>query len=402
MSACACFFLLPYILYPQLPKDIPAPALSKHILVQAIAIDLFLVGFYYLNTLLLIPKLLFRRKWFLYILLIISSFAAFFYIPKQVSHWITGNDEEIIHQEFVQMRAQQRSLNDSLSPKHSQQRPPRSTDTLSRRPRQHPAELTTDTSKHDTSTLRSDDPRRNGFRRRPGNGVDYFPGSYALFILVFAIGTFIAVMQQWLKTEHTRQQIEHEKINTELSFLRSQVNPHFFFNTLNNIYSLAITGSQDTAPAVMKLSSIMRYILTETEANLVPLQNEIDFLRNFIDLQLVRLTDKVEVNFTAEGNTENKQVAPLLFIPFVENAFKYGVSTKERSAIKIKITSSADHILLDVSNTLVKADNGIHETTGIGINNVKRRLQLLYPGKHNLTVKEEDNQFKVHLDIHIK
>jgi len=206
-------------------------------------------------------------------------------------------------------------------------------------------------------------------------------------------------MQEWLKIEQKKDEIEHEKINTELSFLKSQVNPHFFFNTLNNIYSLAVIGSEQTAPAIMKLSSIMRYILTETQTNLVPLQNEIDFITNFIDLQSVRLTDKVKVNFKAEGDVEPIQIAPLLFIPFIENAFKYGISTKEKTVIEIYMLAANNKLSFTVSNTIVQAIRG--ETTGIGINNVKRRLELLYPGKHDLRVEEQNNQFIVHLDIEL-
>jgi two-component system LytT family sensor kinase len=118
------------------------------------------------------------------------------------------------------------------------------------------------------------------------------PGSEAyntiLFLLIFTVGTSISVIQRWLKTEQNRKETENEKLNTELSFLKSQVNPHFFFNTLNNIYSLAVVRSEKTAPAVMKLSAIMRYILTETQRDYVPLSNEVDFIHNFIDLQKVR------------------------------------------------------------------------------------------------------------------
>jgi two-component system LytT family sensor kinase len=163
-----------------------------------------------------------------------------------------------------------------------------------------------------------------------------------LFLLIFTVGTCISVIQRWLKTEQNRKTTENEKLNTELSFLKSQVNPHFFFNTLNNIYSLAVVRSEKTAPAVMKLSAIMRYILTETQRDLVPLSNEVDFIHNFIDLQKVRLTDKVILNFSAKGNADNLLVAPLLFIPFVENAFKYGVSTKESSNINIEIKTEGN------------------------------------------------------------
>lgn len=372
-----CFFLLPYIFSPQ-SKDIPL-IINKYMLVVFIVINAFLMCFYYFNTQILIPQLLFKKKWLLYIISIIACFVSFFYVPREITHIILGNEEETFRMEMKQRRnelakissKQQTTTQDSTTQQDSANHPP----------------------KHERNTFR---------RGNNGGGIHYFPGSYAVFILVFTVGTCISVMQQWLKAERTKKDIETEKLNTELSFLKSQVNPHFFFNTLNNIYSLAVVQSDQTAPAVMKLSSIMRYILTETQTNLVPLQNEVDFITNFIDLQLVRLTDKVQVIFNADGDIDNKQIAPLLFIPFVENAFKYGVSTKEKTAINIILVTKEDKVAFTVTNTIVKADKGIIETTGIGINNVKRRLELLYPGKHTLQVLEENNHFIVHLDINLK
>jgi sensor histidine kinase YesM len=225
------------------------------------------------------------------------------------------------------------------------------------------------------------------------------PYNTVLFLLVFAFGTCISVTQRWLKTERTRKETENEKLNTELSFLKSQVNPHFFFNTLNNIYSLAVVRSEKTAPAVMKLSSIMRYILTETERDLVPLRNEVDFIHNFIELQQVRLTDKVKLNFSATGDIETMLIAPLIFIPFVENAFKYGVSTKEPSIINITINTEGNKILFYASNNIVASESNLMENTGIGINNVKRRLELMYSNKHQLNTTIENKTYVVKLEI---
>ena len=363
LATWICFFLLPYIFFPQ-SKDIPFD-ISRYIIILLIIINLFLLGFYYLNTLILIPRLLFKRKWFLYLLCIVTCFIAFFYVPKEVAYWVTGNDEETIKKEIIQQHIAQKEKaklqnSDSSKSNNAMNRPPKYK-------------------------------RNSDFR--------YFPGSYAVFILVFAVGTCLSVMQEWKKIEDHKEQIEREKVSTELSFLKSQINPHFFFNTLNNIYSLAITGSTETANAVMKLSSIMRYVLTDTQNNKVPLQSEVDFIKNYIDLQLVRLTDKVKVDFITDGELDHIQIAPLLFIPFIENAFKYGISTKESSAIYIKLSTSQNAVSFFVNNTIVKSENIFKETTGIGINNVKRRLELLYPDKYILEVTENNNQFIVHLDI---
>lgn len=331
-----------------------------------VSINLFLLGFYYINTLILIPKFLFKKKWLFYVISVAAFFTLFIYTPKQVTQLITGNSEETIREEIRQEIKQRRNNFKENSDSTNK-----------------PAEL-----------------KKDNKRKSPKSEFRYFPGSFVVFLLVLTIGVCITVIQQWLKAEHNKEKIELEKINTELSFLKTQVNPHFFFNTLNNIYSLAVVQSDKTAPAVLKLSSIMRYILTETQVDKVPLENEIEFVKNYIDLQLVRLTDKVKVNFEVSGNTMQKSIAPLLFIPFVENAFKYGVSTKDDSEINIHLITTNNTVELDVTNTIVHKANSM-DTTGIGINNVRRRLALSYPNRHSLYVSDNNNTFKVHLVIEI-
>jgi two-component system LytT family sensor kinase len=348
IAAWVCFFTLPYLIfYPRL-RDF---SMSNHQLASILCTNVSLVLFYYLNTLFLVPRFLAKEKWFLYILSIIICLTVFIYVPRQVAFWIA--EPEPIN-----------PLNRPFIP--------------------NPAYK---------GKFKFD----GGFMRGKRPGSDSY--NTILFLLVFTMGTCISVIQRWLKTEQNRKETENEKLNTELSFLKSQVNPHFFFNTLNNIYSLAIVRSEKTAPAVMKLSSIMRYILTETQRDMVPLSNEVDFINNFIDLQKVRLTDKVALNFSSEGSVDNLLVAPLLFIPFVENAFKYGVSTKESSNINIEIKTEGSKILFSSSNYIVGSENNLMENTGIGINNVKRRLELMYPDKHKLTTIEKDNYYTVHLEI---
>ena len=347
VTAWICFITLPYLVFfPRLREF----NISDHQLASIICNTVFLVLFYYLNTLVLIPRLLAKEKWFWYIFSIAASLIFFLYIPRQIATLIA--EPEVFNpqnREYIRNPAFQGK------------------------------------------------PRFQGMGRKSRPIAD--PYNTVLFLLIFTVGTCISVIQRWLKTEHNRKETENEKLNTELSFLKSQVNPHFFFNTLNNIYSLAVVRSEKTAPAVMKLSSIMRYILTETQRDKVPLSNEVDFIHNFIDLQQVRLTDKVVLNFSAEGAIDKLLVAPLLFIPFVENAFKYGVSTKESSNITIEIRTNGDTILFSSRNYIVPSENNLMENTGIGINNVKRRLELMYPGKHTLTTTEKDNYYTVHLEI---
>lgn len=236
-------------------------------------------------------------------------------------------------------------------------------------------------------------------RRRPSYFYP-FTASTAVFFLVFTVSTCSRVIQEWLGIERKKQEIENEKLATELSFLKTQINPHFLFNTLNNIYSLALVRSEATADAVLKLSSIMRYVLSETKHDTVPLDKDIQFIKHYIELQRVRLTDKVTVEFVVEGQTEGKQIAPLLLIPFVENAFKYGVSTKETSKLLFEIKASPDNILFTSQNDMISYDKGTENNTGIGLKNTRRRLELLYPGTHELTVSEENKQFIVKLILH--
>ncbi len=238
-------------------------------------------------------------------------------------------------------------------------------------------------------------------RIKKRRNITHYPSSYFAFVLVFAVGLAATSIQEWLKSEDTKKEMEHEKLNTELSLLKSQINPHFFFNTLNNIYSLAIVKSDETASSILKLSSIMRYVLTETEQKYVPLANEIEFLQNYINLQSVRLTDKVKLTVDVQGEIDGKQVAPLLFIPFVENAFKYGVSTVDASEIIIRLSTEADSVHLFVQNSIVKGAKQSTVNTGIGIANVRRRLELLYPAKHTLKMDEKPNQYTTNLEINL-
>ncbi len=348
VTAWACFLALPYLVFIPRLRDF---SISDHQLANVVCNNIFLILFYYFNTLVLVPKFLAKEKWLSYTLSVLVCLVVFLYVPKQIALKIAEPEPfNPLNRPFIR------------NPNYKGKMP------------------------------------FSGFMRG-GQRPVADPYNTFLFLLVCTVGTCITMIQRWLKTEQTRKETENEKLNTELSFLKSQVNPHFFFNTLNNIYSLAVVRSEKTAPAVMKLSAIMRYILTETQRDLVPLENEVEFTNNFIDLQKVRLTDKVDLQFTVTGATDNLLVAPLLFIPFVENAFKYGVSTKESSSIRFEIRTEASKIFFSYVNYIVASENNLMENTGIGINNVKRRLELMYPGKHQLVTQQEGQYYKVYLEI---
>jgi len=201
--------------------------------------------------------------------------------------------------------------------------------------------------------------------------------------------------------DHLRQ-LEKEKLVAQISSLKSQINPHFLFNTLNNIYATAIDTSPRTADMVDKLSEMMRYTMKETQNDFVPLEEEINYLNNYIELQKLRLDSKIKFDYTIEGEFSGLQIAPMLLIPFVENAFKHGVNSEQDSSIRINIKVNESEIHFLVANNKVEIQSGIQENSGgLGIENTKHRLALIYPSGHLLTIKETENDFIVSLHINL-
>ncbi len=223
--------------------------------------------------------------------------------------------------------------------------------------------------------------------------------SIILFITVIAISTAMPVIKQWRVTEKRALLAEAQKATAELYMLKSQVNPHFLFNTLNNIYSLAVTNSPHTASSIMKLSKMMRYLTDEVTEDFVSLDNEIECIDDFIDLQKLRISN-TGVKFTVSGQTGLQKIAPLLLMTFVENAFKYGVSSHTHSDIEITLNLLNNELRFSCINA-IHPNKTTSQREGTGIANVKQRLQLLYPNKHQLVINNVDNNFKVQLSIQL-
>jgi hypothetical protein len=231
----------------------------------------------------------------------------------------------------------------------------------------------------------------------PGHRPFLFDMSHNLFL--FLVVLFVSLT---LRINERLRKTEKQRMNAELSYLRAQINPHFLFNTLNSIYSLALQKSDKTATAVVKLSAMMRYVTTEAHNDLVSLDKEFTYTSNYIELQKIRLGGTVETDYTTSGSTEGKQIAPLLLIPFVENAFKHGVNPEENSAIKIALSIQGNELHLQVINHKVKNASPDEEGSGTGIENARQRLNLLYPNRHLLTITDGEEDYKVSLHINLQ
>lgn len=236
---------------------------------------------------------------------------------------------------------------------------------------------------------------RPGFKHhRPLDSTSMF-----IFLMIMALSTAIITVQQWQQTEQRAARAEADKTSAELSFLKAQINPHFLFNTLNNIYTLAAIKDDNAADSIMKLSNIMRYVTDDVTEDFVPLQSEIDCISDYIELQRLRIGGNTTVNFDIKGDIGIRKIAPLVMMTFVENVFKYGVSKHEPSVIDIEIKVNQTDISFYCKNRVFAVQNSEYQRTGIGIKNTKQRLDHLYPGKHLLNITSLNNEYTVQLTL---
>lgn len=217
----------------------------------------------------------------------------------------------------------------------------------------------------------------------------------SIFFLFLSVALKFSV--DWFLNERVQRDLENQRLSAELAFLKSQINPHFLFNSLNSIYSLAYQKS-DTAPeAILKLSEIMRYMLYESNDNKVDLAKELQYLQNYIDLQKIRFGNKAFVDFKITGEVGDQKIVPLLLIAFIENAFKHGVANDPAAPICLRINLDGTHLHFFMENRKHMLNRDTEG--GIGLNNVQRRLELLYAGKYNLTIQDEANTYTCELSL---
>ncbi|MBT1686138.1 sensor histidine kinase [Dawidia soli] len=223
-------------------------------------------------------------------------------------------------------------------------------------------------------------------------------------IIINAISLWLlAIVSSILWTVYNRlKQTESEKLSAQIASLKSQINPHFLFNTLNNIYATAIDDSPKAADMVDKLSEMMRYTMKDIQQDFVLLEDEINYITNFIELQKIRLDRSVKLEYHSPGDIPPLKIAPMLLIPFIENAFKHGVNSEQKSRIKVEITINNNEVQLKVLNNKVNVQRDISARSGLGIENTKHRLNLIYPSKNMLVINDTEKEFFVSLYINLQ
>ncbi|WP_113651967.1 sensor histidine kinase [Pedobacter namyangjuensis] len=209
--------------------------------------------------------------------------------------------------------------------------------------------------------------------------------------------SFLAYFIHSARQKEQLKALKEQQLMSELTYLKAQLQPHFFFNTLNNIYGLALKQSKDTAPLVAKLAEMMRYMLYKVDEKLVLLKDEIEFLRNYVAVENIRYRSAIKIDFDVQGIDSGSKISPLLFLPFIENAFKHGIAEEENEGfVHIVICKTGDELTLDVANSVAATKVNIG---GIGLTNVKKRLEILYPGKHKLEIAKTERVYQVNLTL---
>jgi two-component system, LytTR family, sensor histidine kinase AlgZ len=238
--------------------------------------------------------------------------------------------------------------------------------------------------------------------------VDFaYSARFAITVSMSAIfiASFIAMLkflEDWFQLEASRQEMINEKLSAELRFLKAQINPHFLFNTLNNLYYLAYTQSPNTTEVIAKLSQMMRYMIYDSNHPKVPMNKELEYMQNYISLENLRLNEQIPIKFEIEGSPEQVFITPLILITFLENAFKHGVGSNNSHAwvnISIKICKSTCIYTVENSKFISQKEG---EKSGIGLQNVRRRLELSYPEHYTLVEEDRGNSYYVELKLNLQ
>ncbi|HTE23457.1 sensor histidine kinase [Flavitalea sp.] len=222
------------------------------------------------------------------------------------------------------------------------------------------------------------------------------------YSLAYMFKEFLAIscLAYFIHADKQKEQmkaLKEEQLISELTYLKSQLQPHFFFNTMNNIYGLALQRAEETAPLVAKLAEMMRYILYRTDEKFVSLNEEIEFIRNYVEVENIRYRSMITISFEVQGIDEDSKISPLLLLPFIENAFKHGIQEEQKEGfVDVVICKTEAELIMEVSNSIAGSKKN---TCGIGLVNLKKRLEILYPKKYKLQIQNDEKVYHVSLTL---
>ena len=384
---CSVFLALPFLFSPEslnLHNYLTNPPTQRDIIAY-----ILLLGAFYSNYYLLVPRLYFRRKYSAFIALNLLGLALVTFLPFGfVPHHFPSAFENTFHSDGLHSPNGVRSSDGVHSPNGVHSPDVHSPDGVRSPDGVPPGDF------HPDNDRPPDAPPFFALNRRRPPAIHFFVNEhFFLYLVVFFLALLLKIRDRWIRAED-------EKLHAELAYLKAQINPHFLFNTLNSIYAMALGRSEQTAVAIVRLSSMMRYVLVEAGKEKVPLEKELTYLTDYIQLQQTRFEGSLQLGLEINGQPLGKSIFPLLLIPFVENAFKYGVNPEEPSTIGIRIDIDGHDLKLKVCNRKVAiAAPDADAPGGLGIRNTRRRLQLLYPGRHSLEIEDEVKTFTVLLNL---
>ena len=383
LAGCILFLSLPILFSPEslpLQSYLSNPPTQRDLIIYVLVL-----GVFYTNYFLLIPSFYFTRKYWIFVLLNVVCFALltlmpFILIPR---HSPPFGRRPYTNAPFIDPAPPDspNSPNNAGGPPPDIQPGAKTPNNPSTDPNFQPGA--------NTPNPRFGPPRN----LRPFRFMDLSQHLF-LFLVVLFLALLLKIRDRWVRAEE-------EKLHAELAYLKAQINPHFLFNILNSIYALALERSEQTAGAVVKLSSMMRYVLLEAGRDRVPLEQEISYLTDYISLQQTRFEGALQLDFGVTGQPAGKTIAPLLLIPFVENAFKHGINPEQPSAIRIRIDIGETELRLQVDNKKVVTMAQPHGPAGLGIANTRQRLGILYPARYTLSITDGAENFIVVLTLHL-
>lgn len=340
---------------------------SQQLLQWSLTVLPLLIICFYLNYYILIPKLFFKKKYAIYGLILIGIFTSVVF-TNLVFHNQNKKNKRIENVERDRMQHPPQERSQTMHPPPSDNQPP---------------------------------PRREDQEKNipPFLFSPIFTPLALLLLFIFGLAARLTI--RWVEQDRQNQAIREEQLNTELAFLKNQISPHFFFNTLNNIYALIGSDAEKAQEVTYKLSKLMRYLLYESEKGRnVTLGMEIAFASNYIDLMKIRLTDNIEISTDFGSEKDRTSIPALLFIPFIENAFKHGVSANDNCKIQISLKKCEDKVIFSCINSIPKNNRTIKEEGGLGLSNTERRLDILFgEDKYSLKINDTDKLFDVELII---